>query len=186
MGGHYESIFPPQISKEKDSEPKFWRPNIKSGTFFWSPPPAASNVCLEELRKARIKRQDSTHIILIPRLLSPLWMKQLFKTTDLVFSVKPYYEFWSAQEFEPLTIAFCFPYLKSFPWQLRGTPKLYALGRELRRMSTEKELVRRDLLCKLLSQIRNFYSLPPDVVRKVLYFGTPPSKRRSHSGTIRV
>ena len=30
----------------------FWLPTIKAGTFLWSPPPAAADVALEQLRKA--------------------------------------------------------------------------------------------------------------------------------------
>jgi len=49
----------------------FWRHKIKSATFVWSPPPAATDVALEELRKARMKQQESTHVFLVPRLLTP-------------------------------------------------------------------------------------------------------------------
>eukprot|EP00980_Cylindrotheca_fusiformis_P029790 scaffold23851_cov250-Cylindrotheca_fusiformis.AAC.1 len=34
----------------------FWKPIVEPGVLVWSPPPAAANVALEELRKARIKR----------------------------------------------------------------------------------------------------------------------------------
>lgn len=74
-------------------EGKFWMPDTKKGTFIWSPPPAAAATCVEELRKARIKRQESTHIVLIPRLMTPLWLKQLYKTTDLIFQIKPQHSF---------------------------------------------------------------------------------------------
>ena len=47
-------------------------------TFVRSPPPAACNVAIQELRKARIKKWDSTHIILVPRLMTPMWLKQLY------------------------------------------------------------------------------------------------------------
>eukprot|EP00980_Cylindrotheca_fusiformis_P026529 scaffold16361_cov69-Cylindrotheca_fusiformis.AAC.2 len=62
----------------------FW-----TGVLVWSPPPAAANVALEELRKARIKRQVSTHIFLIPRLCTPSWLKQLFKAADLILEIPP-------------------------------------------------------------------------------------------------
>jgi hypothetical protein len=40
----------------------FWHSQFKPGKFVWSPPPAAADVALEELRKARIKRQDLLHV----------------------------------------------------------------------------------------------------------------------------
>lgn len=67
----------------------FWMSNTKKGTFIWSPPPAADATCVEELRKARIKQQESTHIVIIPRLMTPLWLKQLYKTADLIFQIRP-------------------------------------------------------------------------------------------------
>jgi hypothetical protein len=36
-------------------------------------------VALEELRKARIKRQDSMHIFVMPRLFTTKWLNQIFK-----------------------------------------------------------------------------------------------------------
>jgi hypothetical protein len=72
----------------------YWAPRHKAGIFIWDPPPAAAVVALEELRKARIKRQDSLHIVIIPRLLTPEWLRQLFKVSDLVFFVPPKTSFW--------------------------------------------------------------------------------------------
>lgn len=56
-GGHYD-------------DKGFWRQGIKKGTYIWTPPPAAAHVALEELRKSRIKRQDSIHVVLIPKLMT--------------------------------------------------------------------------------------------------------------------
>ena len=47
----------------------FFRLKIKSGTFLWHPPPAAADAALEEIRKARLKRRNSSHIFIIPRLI---------------------------------------------------------------------------------------------------------------------
>jgi hypothetical protein len=62
------------ISGEID-EYGHWVPRHKSGTFVWAPPPTAASVALEELRKARIKRQNSLHIVIIPRLLTQEWLR---------------------------------------------------------------------------------------------------------------
>ena len=52
---------------------RFEWPRYRKGTYVWSPPPAAAEPALEELRKARHRRTASTHLILIPRLLTPTW-----------------------------------------------------------------------------------------------------------------
>ena len=74
----------------------FWRLQIKRGAFLWDLPPSAADAALEELRKARIKRQKSTHIVLIPRLFTPLWLKLLLKSCDLVVYILPQYSFWGS------------------------------------------------------------------------------------------
>ena len=39
-----------------------WIPEVKGGVYIWSSPPAAEEIAVEELRKARHKRYLSTHI----------------------------------------------------------------------------------------------------------------------------
>ena len=36
----------------------FWQHKIVPGHFIWAPPPAAADVALEEMHKARIKQQE--------------------------------------------------------------------------------------------------------------------------------
>jgi hypothetical protein len=62
----------------------YWRNRHKKGTFIWVPPPGDARVALEELSKALIKRNESTHIFVCPRLLISEWRKQLHKAADLV------------------------------------------------------------------------------------------------------
>ena len=57
---------------------KLWKPIIKHNTYVWSPPPAVADVAVEELRKAHLKRHKSTHIIIIPKLLTLYWRKILY------------------------------------------------------------------------------------------------------------
>ena len=52
-----------------------WSIKTSPGTFLWYLPPGAAHVALEGLRKAVIKRNNSTHIIIVPRLLLPFWRK---------------------------------------------------------------------------------------------------------------
>ena len=145
-------------------------PIIQAGTFVWSPPPAACNVAIEELRKTRIKRQDSTHIILIPRLMTPMWLKQLYKCCDLIVEIPPCCKYWNSNMFEPCVIGFCFPFLSHSPWQLRSTPKMRALRRTLQQMWKDDEVSPRFILRKFLLESRRFPHMQDVVVRKMLYF----------------
>jgi hypothetical protein len=52
-----------------------WYPKLESSCFLWEPPPATAKFAVEELRKARLKRQASTHIFVCPRLMTPSWRK---------------------------------------------------------------------------------------------------------------
>jgi hypothetical protein len=148
----------------------FWRPTIRSGRLVWSPPPAAADVALEELRKSVLKRQTATHVFLCPRLLTPEWRRQLHKVADIVLYLPTGGQAWCADQFEPLTIGIVFPYLHCRPWQLRGTPKLLSLGRSLQTMLSKEDLDAGDLLHKLCRQCWSFRAMPGSVVRRVLYF----------------
>jgi hypothetical protein len=148
----------------------FWQHQIVPGSFIWAPPPAAADVALEELRKARIKRQDSTHFFVCSRLLTPEWLKQLWKTADIIFQVPPGSPGWPVDMFEPLTIGIVFPFLPHRPWQLRGTPKMFHLVRQVRKMFKEEVVDGRDFLRKLLLDCGRFYSMPANVVRRMLFF----------------
>ena len=147
-----------------------WRPIIKSGTFVWTPPPAACDVALEELRKARIKRHDSTHLILVPRLMTPRWLKQLYKCCDLIVEIPPCCEYWPSHMYEPVFLGICFPYLSHAPWQLRGTPKLHQLRRTLQGMWKNDQVSASALLRKFLLDSRRFSSMPEQLVCNLLYF----------------
>ena len=147
-----------------------WRPIIKSGTFVWTPPPAACDVALEELRKARIKRHDSTHLILVPRLMTPRWLKQLYKCCDLIVEIPPCCDYWPSNMYEPAFLGICFPYLSHAPWQFRGTPKMYELHRTLQRMWKSDQVSASTLLRKFLLDSRRFPSMPKQLVCNLLFF----------------
>jgi hypothetical protein len=61
-----------------------WVPTYKAGTFLWTPPPCIASQCLEELRRARHKRQLSTHVFVCPRVMSTQWLRQLHRSADVV------------------------------------------------------------------------------------------------------
>ena len=108
-----------------------WMPTYSRGRYLWSPAPAAAAAAVEELRKARHKRVESTHVFIVPRLMAPLWRKHLYKAADIVLTIPPGHKAWPEEMLEPLTIAFCFPYLSHSPWQLKRSQILLELGRTL-------------------------------------------------------
>ena len=153
------------------NEEGIWLPTIKKGTYLWNIPPAAASAVIKELRKARIKYQDSLHIVLIPGLLTPKWQKQLFKVADLIVWIPPCLEHWPANMYEPCCLAFLFPFLNSFPSQLRGMPKLMATRRKLPRRWKEDQMDGRDFLHKFLLECRQLQTIPSSSVQSMLYFG---------------
>jgi hypothetical protein len=61
--------------------------SLSDTVFLWSPPPAAANIAVEQLSFSRLKRPHLPHIMIVPRLMTHLWRKQLFKIADLVFTL---------------------------------------------------------------------------------------------------
>jgi hypothetical protein len=177
LGNHAEFLEPADwferghdmMGGSKD-EKGFWRAKIASGTFVWTPPPAAADVALEELRKARIKRQDSLHVVVIPRLLKPEWFRQLYKTCDLVFDVPPGADCWPTNMYEPVVFGIVFPFLSRAPWQLRRTPKMFQVARTMREMWEVGDVAAGHFLRQLLLDYAKLSCVPSDVVRKMLYF----------------
>ena len=130
------------------AEDGFSRPVISSRgkTYIWAPAPMAAEVALAEMRKARIKRQQSAHIFVCPRLCTSLWLRHLYKAADFVFEVPVGSHVWSRSMHEPLLIGILFPFIRVKPWQLRGTPKMYAVGRQLRHLFQEAGMDASDFL----------------------------------------
>ena len=152
------------------NENKLSLPILRPGHFIWSSPPGAADVAIEELRKARHKRQKSTHIFLCQRLMTPRWYKQLHKACDLVIEIPAKTHFWPKEHYEPLIIGFAFPFIRSQPWQLRGTPKMFAMERSLRKLWEEDEMAGRDLLRKFCIQAWKMGSMSKNMVSRVLFF----------------
>lgn len=149
----------------------FWTPKIKSGIYIWTPAPAAADVALEQLRIARIKRQKSTHLVIIPRLLTSQWLKQLYKAADLVVFCPAIHDFWNKTNFENLTFAFVFPFLEYRPFQQRKTPKMFGMGRQLSQMFKQETMADWDLLRKFWRLHQQLPTLPRSVVWELLYYG---------------
>ena len=97
------------------NEYELWCPSLKSGKWIWAPPPGAAKMAMEQLRLARLKRTESTHVFVCPKLLSPMWRRHLYKVTDCVFEVAVSQSFWMSNMHEPLVYGICFPFVKHRP-----------------------------------------------------------------------
>jgi hypothetical protein len=142
--------------------------------FVWSPPPYAADVAVSELRKSRLKRMQHLHVFICPRLCTPMWRRHFFKAADLVIEIPPGFAFWPAEMHEPLIIGVLFPFIRSAPWQLRGTPRMYAVAREVRRMCKGDQLDPGPFLCQLCADCLRLRSMPEHMVRRMLYFDGEP------------
>ena len=169
----------------------FWRPVIQPGIFLWDLPAGAAISAIEELRKARTKRRSSTHLVIVPRVATPLWLKQLYKRCDIVLFIPPHFSFWPHSCYEPLTLGFCFPYLRHYPWELGRTPKCRAMERNLRSLFKNPNIDPRTVLRQLFRDVRGLYTMPPRLLQRVLFFGQRAEiscedrKRRSVAEKIR-
>ena len=88
---------------------------VRSSYYLSTPPPCTADVSVEQLRIARTKRKKSCHLFVVPRSITPSWLKH--KVTGIVFNIAPVHPFWNADRHEPLIVAFCFPFLSYRPWQ---------------------------------------------------------------------
>ena len=140
----------------------------RSSIHLWTPPPAVADVALEELLKARHKRSDTYHIIVIPRLYTPRWRRLFNKACDFTFSVPPNKSFWSAAMFEPLWVGIVLPFTHHRPWQLKRAPLLVDLERELREVLRDGDGDGRHILLQLLNLNKRLARVSKGVARKVL------------------
>ena len=155
-------------SWEVNSEGQKW-PVTNPGSFVWSPPPVAGGIALEELRRSRHKSDRSTHVVVIPRLFTTEWRKQLHKAADLVLTLPAGHPAWPADMYEPLTIAISFPFVSHRPWQLRRAPKLVELGNTLQGVWKSDPESEGPLLRELWNFQRTVENLSPSMASSLLY-----------------
>jgi len=148
--------------------------SVETSTYVWAPPPAVTDVALEQLRCATLKRQASLHVMLVPRLFFGLWRRQLYKAMDMILFLPPRFEFWDAEMHEPLIIGFVFPFIRCKPWTIRDTPKVYSMARKMQALWKEKGLDGSSHLREFLLEVEKLPPLPKHVVRKLLYFEQSP------------
>ena len=134
----------------------------------WVPAPASAETAIEQLCYTRLKRPQATHVILVPRLLTLRWRKQLSKTSDLILTINCGPSFWDTTQHEPLLISVCFPLMRYKPWRLQGTPFLERAERSVREVQAAGERGLGTVLHELFVQARALESLPKHLVRQLL------------------
>jgi hypothetical protein len=103
--------------------------------------------------------------------MTPEFLKQLNKASDVVITVPVGHPAWPKEMYEPLLIGLVFPFVRHDPWQLRGTPKMYSLERKLRCLwKAEAFLEGTALLRQFCKQCGGMGSMSPSMVSKLLYF----------------
>ena len=133
----------------------------KEGTFVWTPAPAAADLVVERLAQARHKRPNSLHLVVVPRLMTGRWRKQLLKATDFNCRLAlP--SLWDMEaQFEPLLIFVCLPFLPHRPDFDQRESHCKGLRRILQPedLSEADPEIQGDLLRQLLLQARTVSSV---------------------------
>jgi hypothetical protein len=145
-----------------------WVPEYGVGQYVWAPPPCVAVRCMEELRKARHKRQKSTHVFICPRIMTVEWQRHLYRSADIVLTINPGHPAWEKHQHEPLILGFYFPYLRHEPWQLKGSRKLVGMAGQLQRVCKDDPSASGPLLRQLWEFTRKLSSMSERVVRRVL------------------
>lgn len=157
------------IGGQKDAH-GVWIPTHEKagGLHLWTPPPAIADVALEELLKARHKRTDTCHVIVVPRVMTPRWRRLFNKACDVSFTVPANSSIWPNSMYEPLWIGIVLPFTFHRPWKLSRAPLVVELERKLRRVLREGKGNGRDFLLQLLGLPERLAPLSKDLARQLL------------------
>jgi hypothetical protein len=142
-----------------------------SGTFVWTPPPAAAEGLVEQLGRARQKRPESMHLLVVARVMMGRWRRHMTRGSNFYFRVD-WPEVWPLKShFKLLLIFVCLPYCSSSPRLPERDALLEAfwqdlLGDGVREVSPGRQ---RHLLCKLLERARVLCPLQGSVVWTLLH-----------------
>jgi hypothetical protein len=131
------------------------------GTFIWTPAPAAAEVVVEQLGRARLKRPESMHVIVVPRVMTGRWRRLLSRGSECWIKID-WDGIWSLTDhFEPLLLFLCLPYRSESPKLEEQTQFLDEFQRFVLRDELLKipETRRRHILRKFLLRARALRSL---------------------------
>jgi hypothetical protein len=146
-------------------------PSNKARTFLWAPAPAVASVAIEKLQRARHTNEKILFTSLLVPGLTNRWQKFVLKEADFVFEVPAGTAgIWERDTMhEPLLIAVCLPFLEHSPLKIGGTPRILALGRQLRGVWKDSAGDPRLILRKLFNIPRRLSGVLAELVRRVLY-----------------
>ena len=137
--------------------PKGWFSGLnKKGNFIWAPPPAAGDVVVDVLGKARLKRPECMHIVLIPRLMTGKWRRHLTRGTDLYFKID-WNDVWNMEtQFEPVLLFVALPFVSHRPQIDERSKLVEQLQRSMSeaRVRNLSSIRRGDILRKFLLDAR--------------------------------
>ena len=157
------------ISSGKINDDGVWIPEFQPGIYIWKPAPASAQIAIEQLREARNERTSSIHIVLIPRLFTSIWRRQLTKAADLFITLPDIDGVWTkSSHHEPLTLAFIFPFISRDPWQLKRTTAFLEMDRYMRSLWNENQIATGFILCQFLVKTRNLETMSKGLVCRML------------------
>ena len=109
------------------------------------------------------------YVFVVPKLMTYLWRKRLFKETDIAFEVPVGVHFWDKRMHEKLIVAIVFPLLDVSPWRLKRMPVVLELERKLSGLWEKNCRDSASVLCELRLLSKRVGSMPGDLVRAVLH-----------------
>ena len=104
------------------------------------------------------------HVVILPRLMTSRWRKQLLKVTDLFVEIPFNDEVWPCLNFEPLILAIVLLFTSRPSWKVRSTTFVHKCARDLQTLWKEDFEMGNNSLRQLLVSTRALDSLPRDVV----------------------
>lgn len=128
----------------------------QAGTFVWTCAPAAAEVVVEQLGRARLKRPESMHLVVVPRIMTGRWRRHLSRGSEFYLKLD-WPEVWDlSKHFEPVLIFLCLPYRACAPNRDEQEKLLVEFRRSMlsANLSEVSEERRRYLLRKLLQRAR--------------------------------
>jgi hypothetical protein len=132
------------------------RPHANRGTYVWAPAPAAAGAALEWLGESIHKRPTSVHVVVIPRLFTSTWRKQLGEKADCLLTIPLGCLVWQTDNLEPLVLAISLPLSRLPPWRFRNSPLVQGVESHVSEMWDSDFSHVGCCLRKLLSTARSF------------------------------